>query len=74
MGDLTLIQAAIKKCIEWGLQVLCRSQSGTQPPGIAMQRIWTAGQENIASGLKFRPPFMNKKNITKSQNFTKVQK
>jgi hypothetical protein len=38
------------------------SPSGIQPPRIAMQRIWTARQDNFAS----------KKNITKSQNLTKA--
>jgi hypothetical protein len=50
--------------------------SGIQLPRIAMQRIWThwtaAGQDNIASGPKFRRPFVNQKTFKKSQNFTKM--
>jgi len=33
------------------------SRSGTQPPRIAMQRILTAGQINVAWGLIFWLPF-----------------
>jgi hypothetical protein len=43
--------------------------SRIQPP----RRIWTAaGQDNIASGPKFRRPFVNQKTFKKLQNFTKM--
>jgi hypothetical protein len=52
--------------------ILDGSQSGTQPPRIAMQRIWTARQVNVACGPKFCLPFDEKKTFEKSQYFTKV--
>jgi hypothetical protein len=55
--SLTLIQVAIKKCIEWRLQVQIAFETevdlAPMPPRIAMQRIWTAGQVNVAWGLRF---------------------
>jgi hypothetical protein len=39
------------------------SRSGTQPPRIAMQRIWTAGQVNVAWGPKFWLPFDERKTL-----------
>jgi hypothetical protein len=36
-----------------------------------MQRIWTSGQDNIASGQNFRLPFMDKKKTLQISKFNK---
>jgi hypothetical protein len=49
-------------------RLLDGSQSGTQPSRIAMQRIWTTGQVNVA-GKSFGFPLMKEK-LLKNQSIS----
>jgi hypothetical protein len=51
--------SAIRKCMAASSLngLLDGTRSGTQPPRIAMQTIWTAGQINVSQGLIFLQPF-----------------